>query len=354
MLEEAPGPSPRTHPPTGPPPPHSRAARLTLGLPCRGLPALSQPRRFAGRGRTGPCGAARRRPVGGAAGLHVGRAVGGWSERDRLGGGGGGAPRRAGGQPGTFLFGAGRSGSCAGVARTLLISQCWDGASWARRGGGGGGGRPQPVPGGGGSSSRCSSSRGSRPAGLPFCLARHVPGRPALSEAASVPLPRWLQPRRVGAPRRRCLSGSPPSLPSFPPSPGREDGPRPAAGLQPQGREVERGVRPPGPARQHLPAPPDRPAGQRCVGRRAGGRLCPAAGGERGADGRRAAGRAASGGGRSWGGLPGPRVHPLSSRGWRQPESRAVRTPSPAVTGSRCRASTRVGVRALVCIKISG
>lgn len=40
-------------------------------------------------------------------------------------------------------------------------------------------------------------------------------------------------------------------------------------------------------------------------------------GGERGQAG--AGLRAASGGGRSWGGLPDPRVHPLPSRGWREP-----------------------------------
>lgn len=117
----APAPAP-THR-RGPPPPYSRAARLTLGLPCRGLPALSQPRRFAGRGRTGPCGAARRRPVGGAAGLHVGRAVGGWSERDRLGGGGGGgAPRRAGGRAGSpALSFSARGGAAAAQA---LLAPC--------------------------------------------------------------------------------------------------------------------------------------------------------------------------------------------------------------------------------------
>lgn len=151
----------------------------------------------------------------------------GWAA---LAGSGSGSPRRAseraGGQPGTFLFGAGRSGSCAGVARTLLISQCWDGASWARRGGGG---RPQPVPGGGRSSSssrRGSSSRRSssgRPAGLPLCLAPRVPGAWRGAEPCSLPPsllpgaplrrpPRWQPPRRVGAPRRRCLSGC--SLPS--------------------------------------------------------------------------------------------------------------------------------------------
>lgn len=113
----------------------------------------------------------------------------GWAA---LAGSSSGSPRRAGGQPGTFLFGAGRSGSCAGVARTLLISQCWDGASWARRGGGGG--RPQPVPGGGGSSSSrrgsssTSSSRSGRPAGLPLCLAPRVPSAwRAASRAPSFP-----------------------------------------------------------------------------------------------------------------------------------------------------------------------
>lgn len=170
------------------------------------------------------------------------------------------------GQPGTFLFGAGRSGSCAGVARTLLISQCWDGASWARRGGGGG--RPQPVPGGGGSSSstsrrgsRGSSSRG-RPAGLPLRLAPPVPGawRGASRAPSLLPFPSLL-PSPPGAP---SAAGAARLL--RPPLPGREDGPRPAAGLQPQGGEVERGGRAPGPARQHLPPAPDRPAGQRCVG----------------------------------------------------------------------------------------
>lgn len=66
------------------------------------------------------------------------RSEGGASERDRLctelrcqslprSG------RPGGSQPGTFLSAAGRSSRCAGVSRTLLISQCWDGVSWASR-----------------------------------------------------------------------------------------------------------------------------------------------------------------------------------------------------------------------------
>ena len=82
--------------------------------------------------------------------------------------------------------------------------------------------------------------------------------------------------RPVPSPPRRCPARA-----------RREDGPRLLAGLQPEGREVERGGRPPGPARQHLPPPADRPAGQRCVGRAAGPRggraALTSAGGGRGA-----------------------------------------------------------------------
>lgn len=139
----------------------------------------------------------------------------GWARR--------GSPRRAGSSPGTFLFGAGRSGSCAGVARTLLISQCWDGASWARRGGGDGGGRPQPVPAGGGSGSKHSSSH---PAGLPFCLARHVPGRPTLTEAGS-PRPSLCPSPLAAAPPG---VSTPPTLPVWLPSHSSDSSCPPRAG----------------------------------------------------------------------------------------------------------------------------
>lgn len=126
---------------------------------------------------------------------------------------------------------------------------------------------------------------------------------------------------------------TPPTLPVWllPPLPGREDGPWPAAGLQSQGREVERGGRAPGPARQHLPAAPDRPAGQRCVGRGAG-----------------------PGGRRAAGGLPD--TVPGAPRASAAPGSAlpAVLGPASAAAGARRKAPTRRGVRALLCTKISG
>lgn len=141
-------------------PPRTRLPGCAAGL--SPLPPGPSAWRAGRRRHAHTCGAARGSP-GRAARRASGRRVE-WEGQARR-------RRSPPGSPALFLFGAGRSGSCAGVARTLLISQCWDGASWARHGGG----RPQPVPGGGGSSSS------SRPAGLPFCLARHVPGRLALS-----------------------------------------------------------------------------------------------------------------------------------------------------------------------------
>lgn len=176
----------------------------------------------------------------------------------------------------------------AGVARTLAISRCWErcygasrtlGSSSLARGGGKAGAeeeasRRPPQPQTRGRRRRSArrrghlghrrpprgsrqGSRGSRARGAP----RHAPPRPL---SPSFPPPRCQRPgcpapprpdlerqrRRRGWRRARGAGGG-------------EDGPGARAGLQPPGREVELGGRAARPAGQHLPAAPDRAAGQR-------------------------------------------------------------------------------------------